>query len=615
MGHFTALAPGEKSRYEKTRPEWLQLGSQLGDMANQWSGRSDIIAYVGDGAGMGVSVACFIPSISEMEINVEEAFGESVAPEFVPDLTVRSNQFDYPAVMGAVLHEAFHAKHSKFDLGYDHDNPFVKELVTSFEETRIEARAVAAFPENRAFLRASAMKLALADILDSEDDFAAGGHQSFSQLMLLSLARVDAGVLDPSDVERIRTVAVDTYGEELYGQLRALWIKAQEYSADYEVDGLIKIAEAWVKLLEDSGHDTTSENDKLREMLEKMLGSGSGEGGKGGEDSDGDGPGGMLADMVDAIEIMAGDEAAARDIKERMDAIAEARKELAEESSTAKRTAEKVFGKGTGPAVSGGTSSRLYERRAPTSEERASAVSLARALEQARYQDRVVTKRTSQIPSGRLRSRAAVQASAERTRGAIVTAEPWKDNRRVHTDDPELKVGLLVDISGSMHAAMRGMGVTSWVVSEAVRRVQGKAAAVYYGNDVWVGMAPGQHLDQVETYSAPDMTETFNKAFKALDGEMEMLQGSGARVVFIISDLHYGADGEAAAFRRWAKRMKETGVALVVAVPTESDRRYAEAKLGNNGTVITPRWSDPASVANDIGKAVVDQLSKQGNRQ
>jgi len=113
MAHH--LSSEKKSRFEKTPREWLAIGSQFNELANTWSERDDIVTFVGEGAGHGAP-ACFIPSIAEMEVNVGVAFGEGIDPIYVGDLLDRSIQFDHPVAMGAVMHEAFHAKHSTLTL-------------------------------------------------------------------------------------------------------------------------------------------------------------------------------------------------------------------------------------------------------------------------------------------------------------------------------------------------------------------------------------------------------------------------------------------------------------------------------------------------------------------
>ena len=83
---------------------------------------------------------------------------------------------------------------------------------------------------------------------------------------------------------------------------------------------------------------------------------------------------------------------------------------------------------------------------------------------------------------------------------------------------------------------MQPMASVAWILSEATRRVQGRAAMVYYGNNVFPTLKPGQHLDRVKVYSAPDMTEKFDKAFKALNGGLNLLNGSGALLLVVVSD-------------------------------------------------------------------------------
>lgn len=600
MAHLTTT--GEHSRFRKTDPAWLETGSQLAGMANTWSDRDDIIAFVGDGAGAGVSVACFTPSTAEMDIDVKQAFGETITPGLVPDLSLRANQFDYPAVMGAVLHEASHAAHSKFSLPdlAKEATRLEHSVTTSLEESRIERLILRDYPENTSFLRATAMEFVMDGVDETKEEFAAKGHAQMSQIMLLALARVDAGSLEEEDVTAIREAAVDTYGEDMLQKLRDIWLRAQAHRDDYDYGPLLELAREWIALFEDEGHELEDENppEDLMKALQDMLG------------DSGTGEDGGLGDMADDTAVAAGGDAAEQAGKEQAEAEAAARAAAGKESTKAKSEADKVFGKGTGPGF-GSTGSRLVSDRPPTGKERAAAVALAQALEKARYHDRIAIKRTSQVPAGRLVTRSAVAAAAERKRGAVVTAKPWKSTKRLHSEDPTLTVGLLVDISGSMSGAMNSMGTASWVVPEAVRRIQGDVATVYYGNSVFAGQAPGQHSKTVKTYSAPDYTEVFNSAFKALDGKLRLLQGSGARIVFVISDLHYTAD-ELEAFRHWSRRMRESGVALVVAAPDTYSIDDVQRRTREYGTAVLPDWRDPVAMANIVGAAAVKELQKAG---
>lgn len=618
MGH---LSSATKSRFDKTPREWLKVGSQINDLVNEWAERSDVVTFVGEGAGHSAP-ACFVPAIAEMEVNVEQAFGEGVNPLFIGNLSNRSIQFDHPVAMGAVMHEAFHAKHSTLPLlkGIATiKDPFIRGLVTWFEETRIEERAVKALPKNRAFLRACALRLVVGDLKDDED-FSARGIQAFSQLMLLTLARVDVGVLDAEDVEIIHDAAVKLFGEDILARLRSVWTRAQAHSVDTDVEPQIPLAEEWVKILEDAGQDPKAESeipDWLKELLEAMVGEGSGEPQEGdgeGEPQEGEGSGSggsILEKMADDTETDAQGEANDQAVSEVMEEVAKARDAAAAEAKSHKDEAGKMFSRGTGPA---GTvsHSELIEERQPTAVERSAAVALSKALEKARYRDRVVTKRTSVVPPGRLNVRRALAAAEQSSRGAEVTSQPWSRKMRKHTEDPTLVVGALVDVSGSMGSAMEPMASAAWILSEATRRVQGKCAMVYYGNAAFPVLKPGQHLEKVKVYSAPDGTERFDIAFKALDGALNLLNSTGARLLVIVSDLYYtGHEGERTQY--WMRRCREAGVAVVV-VPFEYEDNAIEVvkKVVGGGIEVVPTrvTRDMVGAAKSIGAAAVRQLER-----
>lgn len=110
MAHF---AHGD-TRAEATPREWMKVGADVGKLANEWAGRNDLVAYVGPGAG-GPAPARFIPASAEIEVNVDVAFGKGIEPEDV-DLTTRAGRYDHPRGTGAVLHEAFHARFSLWDI-------------------------------------------------------------------------------------------------------------------------------------------------------------------------------------------------------------------------------------------------------------------------------------------------------------------------------------------------------------------------------------------------------------------------------------------------------------------------------------------------------------------
>jgi Mg-chelatase subunit ChlD len=253
------------------------------------------------------------------------------------------------------------------------------------------------------------------------------------------------------------------------------------------------------------------------------------------------------------------------------------------------------------------------EKRAPNSGERTAAVKLGGLLDKAKYRDRVEIRGTAVTPPGRLRTRALIQNRAMKENGVHATVEPWRRTIRKHTDDPTLKVGVMVDISGSMGSAMQPMASTAWVLSEAVRRIQGRAAMVYYGESVFATLKPGQHLTDVTVYSAPDGTEKFNEAASALNGAMNLTGGSGARLMVVVSDGIY-TDKETPKAREWVKRMTENGVGVVWLTEGDSHGYYGTGAKhickGTSAELVVVDGLDVTKATDLIGQAAIRALSR-----
>jgi hypothetical protein len=69
-----------ENRATNTPPEWLAVGRAIGELANKWSERHDLIGYVGTNAGHGAP-ACYNPALAEVEVDTAIAFGKMVSPE------------------------------------------------------------------------------------------------------------------------------------------------------------------------------------------------------------------------------------------------------------------------------------------------------------------------------------------------------------------------------------------------------------------------------------------------------------------------------------------------------------------------------------------------------
>lgn len=580
------------TRAERTGNEWLPLGAELGQLVNTWAGRDDLVAYVGPGAG-GPAPACYNPALAEVEVNVDVAFGTGISPETIGDLRLRKTQFEWPKATGAIFHEALHARFSRYSLKDAMTELKGKEYeaLMLLEETRIESAGVRLQPGNVSFLRACALQIVLAD---SVEDTAAGitSKRLAARLAGLTLARVDAGVLKERDVAPLREVIELVLGDELLVELRSIWLEFQEHDDHYSYAALLPLARRWNELVEEASEDEEGdEGEGMGEMLKALMDA--------------------LADAAESTAIESqgdiDDQQQSEDFQERADM----RGRESRERSDHKNEAGKVFNKGTGPGSSR-TSSRLREERAPHAAERRAAVQVATMLEKAKYRERDIHEISSVTPPGRLRTRALVQGAALKSKGIHTQTEPWRRNVRTHTDEPTLTVGVMVDISGSMSSAMEPMAVTAWVMSEAAKRVQARAGMVYYGSDVFATLKPGQHLDKVHIYTAPDGTEKFNKAFKSLDGGLNLLYGTGARLLVVVSDGHYTSD-EYDAAKKWVTRCEAAGVAVLW---LSFDRRSGAGGIcsGNKSAIVLDGELDPAEAATQIGQAAAKALTAMGNR-
>lgn len=588
MAHFKT-----NSKLEKTTPvEWLGVGSNIGRLVNSWSRRSDLVAYVGMSAGVDRGApALFDPASAEVEVNVPIAFGFTT-PEQVGDMQERSQQFEFPKATGAIFHEAMHARFSTWDLEKAaRELPEnVNEAIHLLEESRIEARGVTIMPENKSFLRACALEIVLADIQEEEELAKLSTTRQVAKLLGLTYARVDAGVLEYSDIAPIRELIEKLVPSEFIGKLSVIWREFQTLHATNE-ERMYELAYEWEELVKEREDETgeTEAQQKMEQFLSQVADA--------------------IAESMSKAEIGAMEDAQNQQTKEEYEQTVEEVNNKSKEQRAHRDEASKVFGRNSTPSDAG-SSSRLAERRQPTAEERISAVKIAQALEKAKYRDRIRIESASTTPPGRLRTRSLVQGEAYRERGIMHEVQPFQRVQRKHTDDPNLTIGVMVDISGSMGSAMQPMASAAWVLSEAVRRVQGKVAMVYYGEGVFPTLKAGQHLDKVNVYTASDATEEFDKAFKALDGELNLLHGSGARLLVIVSDGQYTSTQKEKA-KTWIKSCGQSGVGVLWIGAGHYGERAERYCNGKESVYARMEGSVTASV-DMIGRAATKALTNAG---
>jgi len=605
MAHYKIGKSRLATRTGATAPEWYPVCSTIGQCVNTWAGRDDLVVYGGDDSAEGEAVAAFYSDIAEIEVNLPKAFGDFTRADQVGSFMDKDTHYEFPNATGVIYHEALHARYTTWDTAILMERiteQSVAQIFMSLEESRIEGLGVKLIPSNKGFLRASGLNMALEDLTDEYLSTMSDTWQ-VAQLALLALARFDCGVLESRDVKDIYLKVVEVWGEDLYKQARELWREFQTLVAPAEIDKAIEIAEMFAELLRQADPEGEPKGQPQFAV---------GEPSESGEGESGESMSGLrelLEDSATTAELESMGELSDQQTKEDWEKEAKARQQESKTKNQKQTTAQKIFDKSHDESGSG-SSSRIITRRVPTGVERASAVSLAKMLEKAKYRERSVHVRKSQIPQGRLIARNAVQNKAMESMGLRGDLPAWKSKTRKHTDDPTLRLGIMVDISGSMGSAMESMATTAWVLSEAGRRIQAKTAMVYFGSGVFPTLRVGQRLDQVAVYSAPDGTEKFGEAWEAIDGELGLTFGDGVRMLVVVSDGQY-TPRETERLHQTLAECRQNGVAVVFITPEMCYGGMAKSAIERSAWGVHLSLS-AQRIAEAIGKSATEALARAG---
>ena len=610
MAHYKVKGKSRlSSRTTTTNPEWLQVCSQIGRQVNDWAWRSDLAVYGGDDSAEGRAVAAYYADISEIEVNLPKAFGEFTPADFVGDFTEKDTQFEFPMATGILYHEAMHARHTAWDIEHlsaELDNSEAQAFML-LEEGRIEAKGVKERPEMRNFLRSSGLEMALEGV-NEEYLSTMGDVWATANLAGLAIARVDSGVLEVTDIQDIYNSVVEVLGKDLFDELRKVWVEFQTLGVP-QVERAIELSKKWVELLREADPEGEgSQGDPFGEESEEGEGEGEGEGKSGTIQKLAE----KLAEASEQTQDEASDSLQEQKTKAKWDEQAKARQSEASKNNQRKAEAREVFHKTHNQEAGSGSGSTVSESRQPSGAERASAVQIAKALEKAKYRERSVHVRKTQAPMGKLIARNAVQNKAMESMGLRGELPTWKSKSRKHTDDPTLRLGVMVDISGSMGMAMEAMGQTAWIMSEAGRRIQAETAMIYYGSGIFPTLKRGQRLSEVTIYTAPDGTEKFAEAFEALDGELGLTFGDGVRILVIVSDGNYTPKQTQRAVELLTE-CKQTGVAVLWITPKGCYSYGAKEIMQKSAWGVHLDDLETDQIATLVGKSASEALARVGS--
>jgi len=609
MAHI--LYGAVERQINKTDDDWYDVAAQVGKFTNRRAHRTDIVSVVSSTAGMGAP-ACFIPSLAEMHINTE------AAPMGDPDKVNFSDRLwmlTYAPSVGACTHEAAHARHTQWDPrdlmeNYGATRKMI-DVITTLEEPRIERQAIHFHPESREFIRPMALEIVARDFEIPSTTYGAAAAAG------LLLARVDAKVFSRDDARPFRRDIAAVLGDTL-DTLEPLWQRfLRLHDADFA--GMVEVAAAWLEALDEDPEDSSGMvgESMMGESLPGDPGEGEGSGKGEGESGEGEGEGSGFGESIMGKVHIAGSKVD-KEITEARGDERDERKRAEAKADAERRKASKGPHTEAFSKASSGTHgytpdgfAHYSHSRPPSADERRAAKVLARSLEKIDYRDRAVKKVRSVVPPGRLVGRAAVQADAMTEQGRDSSeVEVWSGKRRTKVESTPLTIGFLGDISGSMNAAMEPLASSQWVLSTAGAHVDAKVASVHFGDRVH-GITPaGVRERDVRLFAPHDGSEAFRDAALAIDKELNLLDGRGARILFVASDGHYVNGRDMAYAETFIPLAKRKGVAVIYLnfLGSMNASGVAGAK------VINCVRKSPAEVAALCGKAAIKEIRRIDQR-
>ncbi|MGN5380493.1 VWA domain-containing protein [Streptomyces lasalocidi] len=578
--------------YEATpRPQdahWLRIAAALAERLPELAGRDDVIVTCEDQTRSGAPAA-FFPATAQLEID-RALFAPRRPAAINPNQA--GDEANYPVAWGVFTHEAAHAAHSRWSTPPPLRGSALDTAAQLLEESQVEHAQITRRPADRAHLRTAIQYMVMADFTTKgpADRWEAAGAAG------LILARRDAGILDPDETEPLHHAVHHILGEDTLAQLQMIWTAAHA-TADDDAPAMLAHARAWCEAL-------GATPDQPQPIPVPSSGPGNASGG------------GELAAAVGKVAAtVTANEATQRAAQARITAARTSRTRAkatqAAQARQAAGIAEKVFGPGKRPYTpesqrtrgrSSYAASPVTGTRPPTAVEKAAAGRLARALRAAAYRERTTTVTASAVPPGCLNMRGALARDAQKAAGALPTAQPWIRTQRRQGSTPPLRVGIAVDVSGSMSAAAAPIASAAWIVAKAAALTDpdSRTATVAYRRALTAITQPGRVPAKVTEFDADGGGHSLAEATDALSAALDLTTPGTGRLLVIASDGHYRPDEAARAADR-ITALRTAGCAVLWLAFDTDPRPLPGATL--------LELTDPAQAATAIGQAATAALA------
>ncbi|MEZ5157554.1 MAG: VWA domain-containing protein [Candidatus Nanopelagicales bacterium] len=524
---------------------WELTGWSATEWARQIAGRGDVTVTI-DATPGGVDVD---PTSGQIRIDPHAAELSVDDRGRVPTTRTLIDRLSHPILAGLVLDGASRAAHSRWRGRVGADVPAgVLEVAWALDAARAHRRLIIRSPRSRLFLR-SAAPVTMSVV------------GSPRVLLERVLPQVDAGVLPRWVGERTRPVVEEEFGADVVAECTQIWRQVLALR-DSDEEQLLALSEQWCRLLPDADPDSGSgagsgEREGAAQSVDSgdtgredhpACTAGDGDSGEGGADPrdqqanprEGTGTAGDGDQLDPGTGVGSGWTDLLRDLAAETsgEAELELHQALGPQPTPEKRAdnTQRDLAAAAARSVFDAKALTRIRNRPPTDTDIAERAAIVRRLKRAQYEaPRQVTEHVA-YPAGKARTSGLVQRAAQRANGQVVTATPWRRNRRKVAEKPPLHVGVVVDVSGSMDRWLPAAGTVIWSLAAAAAELGGTAAATGFGGTVTALLGPRTGPNRVPVVPGGSSSTGCAEAMSAVTAGAELTTPFGARVLVVLTD-------------------------------------------------------------------------------